>query len=272
MKHERTSTYDLEIPVVILCGGRGTRIRDAADIRPKPMLDIGGRPVLWHIMKLYSHYGFKNFLLPLGYLGDQIKNFFLNYRVLTSDFTLTLGAHNGLKFHDVSDEDGWRITCVDTGENAMTGARIWRVRKFLTGDHFMLTYGDGVADVDIRKLYEFHLSHGRIGTVTGIHPPGRFGDLKIRAGKVAGFKEKRQVTEGLINGGFFLFRRDFVDSYFNDSADLFLEREPLDNLARDGELMLYEHEGFWQCMDTFREWQFLNALWTEQSAPWRVWP
>lgn len=265
------SPVNPSIPVVILCGGKGTRIRDAGDLRPKPMLDIGGRPILWHIMRTYAHYGFKDFVLALGYLGEQIKNFVLNYKAFTSDFTVTLGDRNAIAFHNNTEADDWRVTCVDTGPETMTGGRVWRVRHHIHTDYFLLTYGDGVSTVDIPQLVRFHRSHGKIATVTGVHPPGRFGDLLVEDERVVDFSEKRQTTEGFINGGFFVFQRAFIDRYLDQREELILEREPLERLAQDGQLMVYKHRGFWQCMDTFRDYQALNRLWDEGQAPWKVW-
>lgn len=261
---------NLDMPVVILAGGQGTRIRDVTTSVPKPMLDIGGRPIIWHIMKHYAHYGYKRFIVCLGYMGEQIKNFFLNYRTATSDFTMRLGSPDSIEYHSDCDECDWVVTLVDTGLNTMTGGRVGRIRDYITTDHFMLTYGDGVADVDLADLWRFHLAHGKIGTVTGVHPPGRFGDLMLSGKQVTDFSEKRQVTEGIINGGFFVFRRQFLTDYLTPSETLILEREPLERLAHDGELMCYVHQGFWQCMDTARDYNFLNELWRTGQAKWLI--
>jgi glucose-1-phosphate cytidylyltransferase len=256
---------DLNIPVVILAGGQGTRIRDVNSISPKPMLDIGGRPIIWHIMKRYANYGFKRFVICLG---DTIKSYFLNYRAIMSDFTIKLGDPKNIRYSNSIDELDWEVSCVDTGMNTMTGGRIWRARDYLDCDQFMLTYGDGVADIDILDLYKFHLSHGRMGTVTAVHPPGRFGDLFVEDKKVISFSEKRQTTEGLINGGFFVFQREFINKYLDDNENLIFERDPLENMAREGELMSYIHNGFWQCMDTSRDYNYLNDLWNTGQAKW----
>ncbi len=257
--------------VVILCGGQGTRLREETEVRPKPMVEIGGRPILWHIMKLYSHYGLDEFVLCLGHKGYIIKDFFLNYEERMRDFTVHLGNRAPVEFHNGHQEENWTVTLAETGETAMTGARVRRVRRYVDRNPFCLTYGDGLGDVDIAELLRFHRSHGRLGTVTGVRPPGRFGELRVEEGRVASFAEKPQVTEGFINGGFFVFEREFIDRYLDDSDDLVLEREPLQRLASDGELMVYRHDGFWQPMDTYREWKMLEDYWNAGRAPWKIW-
>jgi len=256
--------------VVILCGGQGTRLREETEVRPKPMVEIGGRPILWHIMKLYAHHGFAEFVLCLGYKGYIIKDFFLNYEARMKDVTVRLGSRE-VKFHNGHDEDGWSITLAETGESAMTGARLHRVRRYLDSGPFCLTYGDGLGDVNITDLIRFHRSHGKLATVTGVRPPGRFGELELDGRKVSAFAEKPQVTSGFINGGFFVFEREFLDRYLEDRDDLTLEGEPLQRLAADGQLMVWEHDGFWQPMDTYREWKTLEGLWETGRAPWKVW-
>ena len=255
--------------VVILCGGLGTRLKEETDYRPKPMVEIDRKPVLWHIMKIYSAYGFKDFILCLGYKGELIKNYFYNYEILNNDFTVELGNYKHIEIHSSHGEKGWRVTLADTGKNAMTGARVKRIERYIDGDLFMLTYGDGVADIDIKKLLEFHKSHGKIGTVTGVHPSSRFGELVVESDKVKEFSEKPQIKEGFINGGFFVFNKEFFE-YLKDDDDCTLEGEPLERLASDGELMIYKHKGFWQCMDTYRDMTLLNNIWKTQS-PWKVW-
>ena len=257
--------------VVILCGGQGTRLREETEVRPKPMVEIGNRPILWHLMKLYAHYGLSEFVLCLGYKAHIIKDFFLNYEARVNDFTVRLGENSGLEFHSRHPEDGWTVTLADTGQSAMTGARLRRVRRYLGREPFCLTYGDGLGDVDIPALLEFHRSHGKLATVTGVRPPGRFGELMVQDGRVDVFAEKPQVTEGFINGGFFVFEPEFLDRYLNDRDDLVLEGEPLQRLAADGELMMWPHQGFWQPMDTFREWKLLEDCWNSGHAPWKVW-
>jgi glucose-1-phosphate cytidylyltransferase len=257
--------------VVILCGGQGTRLREETEVRPKPMVEVGGRPILWHIMKLYAHHGLSEFVLCLGYKGYVIKDFFLNYEARVNDFTVHLGSRSAVEYRNNHDEDGWMVTLAETGESAQTGARLRRVRPYLGREPFCLTYGDGLGSVDIGELLKFHRAHGKLATVTGVRPPGRFGELELEGERVAAFAEKPQVTEGFINGGFFVFEREFVDRYLDDRDDLVLEREPLQRLAADGELMVWPHEGFWQPMDTFREWRILQDLWENGQAPWRVW-
>jgi glucose-1-phosphate cytidylyltransferase len=256
---------------VILCGGQGTRIRGVADDMPKPMIPIGNKPILWHIMRLYSTHDINDFILCLGYKGSMIKEYFLNYRALSSDLTVNLGDHRSIAFHDAAVE-AWRVTLADTGERTQTGARLSRVRKYLEGtEPFCLTYGDGVADINICELIEFHRAHGRIATVTGVRPPGRFGVMQTEhsAGVpvVRSFQEKPQTEQGWINGGFFVLDNRIWD-YVSDAEDLVFEREPLQQLAEDGQLVMFEHHGFWQPMDTYREWSLLNGLWNSGRAPW----
>ncbi len=255
--------------VAILCGGRGTRLKEETEVRPKPLVEIGGRPILWHIMKIYAHYGFNEFVLCLGYKGRMIKEYFLNYEMMASDLTLKLGS-NDVKIYDQSQEKDWMITFAETGEGAQTGARVKRIEKYIEGDLFMLTYGDAVANIDIRNLLEFHKSHGKIGTITGVHPSSRFGELVIKDKQVEQFTEKPQIKEGFINGGFFVFNKKFFD-YLEGDDNYYLEREPLEKLALDKKLMVYTHEGFWQCMDTYRELEILNNLWRSSKPPWKVW-
>lgn len=257
--------------VVILCGGQGTRLREETEFRPKPMVEIGGRPILWHIMKTYAHYGLTDFVLCLGYKGYLIKDFFLNYEARMKDFTVRLGSLPAVKFHNGHAEEGWTVTLAETGETAMTGARLRRARDYLDRGPFCLTYGDGLGDVNIAELIKFHRSHGKLGTVTGVRPPGRFGELRVEERQVTGFAEKPQASGGLINGGFFIFEREFVDRYLDDHDDLTLEGEPLQRLAADGELMVWQHDGFWQAMDTYRELRLLEEFWNAGRAPWKVW-
>ena len=261
-----------DIPVVILCGGLGTRLREETEVRPKPMVEIGRRPLLWHLMKIYASHGLHKFVLCLGYKGHVIRDYFLNYKAYTSDLTLDLGAPESVRYHDSHDEEHWRVTLAETGYEAQTGARVARVAAYVTSDIFCLTYGDGLANVDVGVLIRFHRAHGRIGTVTGVRPPGRFGELRVDQEKsVLEFNEKPQVTDGLINGGFFVFSRAFLDRYLEPSDALVLEQEPLQRLARDGELMVYVHDGFWQPMDTYREVRVLEQYWASGNAPWKVW-
>lgn len=250
--------------VVILCGGMGTRLREETEYKPKPLVEIGGKPILWHIMKIYSHYGFKDFVLCLGYKGKMIKDYFLNYEIANNDFTLKLES-NDIKFYNSHKEKDWIITFAETGKNAMTGARIKRIEKYIDSDLFMLTYGDGVADINLRELLEFHKSHGKIGTVTGVNPSSRFGELVIMGSQVKEFSEKPQIKDSFVNGGFFAFDKR-IFNYLEDNDDCIFEKEPLKNLTLDKELMIYKHKGFWQCMDTYRDLQLLNNLWAGQEV------
>ncbi len=253
--------------VVILAGGLGTRLSEETTVRPKPMVEIGGRPVLWHIMKIYAHHGFGDFVVCLGYKGEAIKHYFLNYYYLHNNLDLSL-RDGRVAVRGGAGED-WRVTLVDTGLATQTGGRLRRVRRFVGEEAFCLTYGDGVADIDIRELTAFHRRHGRLATVTAVRPPARFGGLDLHEDRVVAFREKPQAGEGWVNGGFFVFEPGVFDYVGGD--DSVLERAPLENLARDGQLMAYRHEGFWQCMDTLRDVNTLNQLWASGKAPWQVW-
>ena len=258
--------------VVILCGGQGTRFREETEFRPKPMVEIGGRPILWHLMKIYARHGLTDFVLCLGYKGFMIKDFFLNYQARIADVTVRLGSSTRVEYNGNNPEDGWCVTLAETGEAAQTGSRVRKVQRYLDSDIFCLTYGDGLGNIDITRLIAFHRSHGKIGTVTGVRPPSRFGELLVDRDRVKVFEEKPQVGSGLINGGFFVFNRAFIDRYLDgDSDEIVLEKEPLQRLAADGELMVWPHDGFWQPMDTFREWRLLDELWRSGEAPWKVW-
>ena len=256
--------------VVILCGGYGTRIRDVDKDLPKPMIPIGRYPILWHIMKYYSCFDFNEFVLCLGYKGLTIKEFFLNYETQTKDFTIQLGQQDKINFHTEHDESDWAVTLVDTGLNAMTGARIARIKKYVGNEDFMLTYGDGVGDIDLNQLLNFHKSHNKALTVTGVRPPGRFGELVSENGRITEFNEKPQATGGLISGGFFVARPKLFD-YLDENEKLVLEQEPMKQLVEDSEIMVYEHDGFWQPMDTSREYLLLNELYDKGKAPWVKW-
>lgn len=256
--------------VVILCGGQGTRIRDVTEDLPKPMLPIGHQPILWHIMKGYAHHGYKHFILCLGYKSWLIKQFFLDYRLRGGDFTVKLGRGRDVEVHHCPSDDDWRVTLVETGPDAMTGCRVKRVERYLTGDHFHLTYGDGLTDMALPELERFHRGHGKVGTVTVVQPPSRFGEVGLRGNRVNQFSEKPVTTRARVSGGFFIFRRDFLDR-LQDDPGLVLESGPLPQLARDGELMAHAHDGFWQPMDTGREYKHLNELWARGDAPWKVW-
>jgi len=260
--------------IVILCGGLGTRINTQGEQRPKPMVEIGGKAILWHIMKLYAHFGFCDFILCLGFQGQQIRQYFLNYELINNDFTVCLGEQKGdyaaARLQTRHLEKGWNVTMVDTGECTQTGARLKKIEPYIADDVFMVTYGDGLADIDIQRLLAFHEREGRVGTVTGVHPASRFGELIIEGSQVRRFSEKPRTTTGFINGGFFVFNRAFF-TYLSDAENCHLEHEPLEKLARDGQLSVYRHEHFWQCMDTRRELDYLNKLWTSNSAPWKLW-
>lgn len=257
--------------VIILCGGMGTRLREETEYKPKPMVEIGGKPILWHIMKLYAHYGYKEFILALGYKGDVIRNYFLNYHFFNNDFTVYLGKKNCVEVQGNHEEHDWQVTLVETGQDSMTGYRVKLCEKFIEDEVFMLTYGDAVSDVNIKELVDFHREQNLMGTVTGVFPPSRFGDLSVSGNIVDRFKEKPKMSKGQnpINGGFFVFKKDFLSTIPNDpKTDL--EREPLENLARDKQLSVYQHFGFWQCMDTYRDYTLLNKLWLSDPQ-WKVW-
>ena len=255
---------------VILCGGMGTRLREETEFRPKPMVEIGGRPILWHIMKIYSFYGFNDFVICLGYKGEIIKDYFCNYEMQNNDITIELGKHNEVEIHSNHAENGWKVTLADTGKDTMTGARIKRVEKYIESDSFMLSYGDGLADVNIKKLVELHKSHGRTGTMTTVIPPSRFGRIIESNGRVVEFSEKPRVKDDLINGGYFVFNKE-IFNYLTDDSNCILERAPLEDLAKDGELMVNKHDGFWECMDTYRDFELLNRLWESKRPPWKIW-
>ena len=254
--------------VVILAGGYGTRIRDVADDIPKPMIPIGQYPIIWHIMKSYAYFGYKEFIVCLGYKGHVIKDFFLNYEAYTRDFTISFGRGGGVVYHNSHDESDWQVTLADTGIRSMTGARISHIRDYVQGEDFMLTYGDGVGDVDIEQLLAFHRSHGKILTVTGVRSPGRFGEIiGATDGQIVGFNEKPQAAGGRISGGFFVASPGLFN-YLDDREDLVFEQEPIRKLVEDRQMMMFEHDGFWQPMDTSREYQLLNSLYENGKAPW----
>jgi glucose-1-phosphate cytidylyltransferase len=252
---------------VILAGGLGSRLSEETETRPKPMVEIGSKPILWHIMKIYAGHGITDFVVCLGYKGYVIKEFFANYYLHSCDVTFDL-ARNAVEVHQSSAEP-WRVTLVDTGAETMTGGRLRRVLDYVEGEDFCFTYGDGVADVNVTRLVEFHRSEGRLATVTAVQPPGRFGALEIDGAQVTGFAEKPHGDGGWINGGFFVLSPG-VERYLGGD-DTVWEREPLEGLARDGQLSVYEHEGFWQPMDTQRELRQLQAMWDSGRAPWRTW-
>ncbi|MCU0473992.1 MAG: glucose-1-phosphate cytidylyltransferase [Bacteroidales bacterium] len=256
---------------VILCGGMGTRLREETDFKPKPLVEIGGKPILWHIMKHYSCYGYNEFILALGYKGNIIRDYFLNFNLYNSDLTIDLAASGSVEIHNNNAEENWKVTLVETGIDSMTAYRLRKCKSFITDDKFMLTYGDAVADVDIGKLVNFNNRMNTTGTVTGVYPPSRFGDLEINKGKVISFKQQTKdvLNQKPINGGYFVFKRDFLDILPDDpSCDL--EGLPMKLLVEKGELSVYEHKDFWQCMDTYRDYIYLNKLWNENPV-WKLW-
>jgi glucose-1-phosphate cytidylyltransferase len=255
--------------VVILCGGLGTRLREETEYKPKPMVEIGDKPILWHIMKTYASYGFNEFVLCLGYKGDMIKDYFYHYKMRNNDFSINLGSGD-ITVHDSKEETDWNIILANTGLNSMTGARIKRIEKYIDEDRFMVTYGDGVTDLNISKLLKFHDQHGKIGTVTGVYPPSRYGELRIDGDRVVSFDEKPEIGVAPISGGYFVFNKEFFD-YLKPEESCVLEKAPLSNLAANGQLKVYNHKGFWQCMDTYRDSMFLNDLWKSNRAKWKVW-
>lgn len=250
--------------VVILAGGYGTRMAEFTDVIPKPMVSVGGTPILIHIMHTYASKGFNEFILALGYKADLIKQYFLNYSSINSDFTVCMGNGN-IEFHNSSSVD-WKVTLVDTGLDTMTGGRVKRLKEFLKYDTFMLTYGDGLSNVDVSSILEFHRKHGKMITVTTVRPSARFGELDINGDAVLSFAEKPQTSKGWINGGYFVVEPEFIDTIDNDLT--ILERAPLEVAANKGQLMAYRHEGFWQCMDTVRDRDYLEKLWATKNPPW----
>jgi len=258
--------------VVILCGGRGTRLKEETEFRPKPMLPIGNRPILWHIMKTYAHHGHEDFILCLGYKGDMIRDYFRNYLWNTCDTTLRLGTDPETQFHTRHDEEDWTVTLADTGENSMTAYRVRLIEKYLgEDDGFLLTYGDGVGNIDIDASIQFQKKSGQICAMTAVHPPGRFGELGLDDdGRVHGFNEKPQTEGGYINGGYMVCNRR-IFGYLPDDPGVMLEQEPMRKLTSEGQLAAFRHEGFWQPMDTFQEFSLLNSLWEKGNAPWKVW-
>jgi glucose-1-phosphate cytidylyltransferase len=269
MSAERTSKS--EMPVVILCGGQGTRLREHTEALPKPMVEIGEQPILWHIMKHYGAHGFARFVLCLGYKGWAIKQYFLRYHEMRRDFTVAMrGDPPEVRFHNQDGEEDWQVTCAETGAESGTGGRLKLVERFVDAPTFLFTYGDAVGTVDLDALLAFHRREGRIATVTGVHPTSRYGEMKVEGGRALEFNEKPTVVEGVVSGGFFVFERAVFD-YLGDDPATFLEAEPLQKLARDGQLSVHVHEGFWHPMDTYRDWLRLNELWKSGHAPWKIW-
>jgi len=259
------------VKAIILCGGMGTRLREHSETRPKPMVEVGGRPILWHIMKMYAGHGITDFVLALGYKGDVIRDWVLQYESRARDVTVTLGPGGGIEYHTGHGEAGWRVTLAETGERTQTGGRACRASRYVpAGETFALTYGDGVSDVDLGAALRFHRAHGGLATITGVRPPGRFGELRATNGKVTAFAEKPQVTEGLINGGFMFFEPGFR-RYLRDEDSFMLESDGLEAAVADGQVHVYEHGGYWQCMDTPRDWETLERQWASGHAPWKSW-
>jgi glucose-1-phosphate cytidylyltransferase len=258
-------------PVFILCGGLGTRFKEETEIRPKPMILVGSRPILWHVMKYYSQYGFRKFVLCMGFKSEMIKEYFLNYAYMNADFTINL-RNNDLTIHSIDHDEDWNVTLAYTGELTMTGGRIAiAADKYLgNAENFAVTYGDGLTNVDLGKEFEFHLEHGKIGTILGINPPSRFGELKLSKNDVIEFQEKPEFKEKWINGGYFFFKKEFLGRVVKD-VDCVLEKAPLAKLAEDGQLVIFKHDGFWQSMDTLRDKNLLESLWLKGEAPWKIW-
>lgn len=258
----------MSMKVVILAGGLGTRLREETEYRPKPMVEVGDRPILWHIMKTYAHHGFRDFVICLGYKGDSIRDYFLNYKTRQCDFTVDLGTA-AIEVHCGHAEADWRVTLAETGMSTMTGGRIKRVASYVNESPFMVTYGDGVADINVERLLDFHRSRKKLATVTGVRPSSRYGELDAPDGIVRIFQEKPQVHSGWINGGFMVFEKSVIGMISGDDESL--ESGLLPRLARQGQLAMYEHRGFWQCMDTYREYKALEEVWNQGLAPWKVW-
>ena len=256
-------------PVFILCGGLGTRIKEETEFKPKPMVPIGNHPVLWHIMHVYRRYGFRKFILCTGFKSEVIKSYFLNYASMNSDFTVDLKTNN-LTVHSIDHDEDWEVTVAYTGEDTMTGGRIAiAAERYLGGaEHAAVTYGDGLCNVNLKKEFEFHLTHGKIGTVLGVNPPSRFGEICLDGDTVKEFSEKPEFKENWINGGYFFFQKDFFKNYLSKEPSCVLEKAPLVKLAEDGNLNMFKHRGFWACMDTQRDRDHLNQLWASGEAPW----
>jgi len=258
------------VKVVIMCGGLGTRLREETEFRPKPMVHIGKKPILWHIMKIYSHFGYNEFVLCLGYRGEMIKEYFFNYELLNSDFQITFGKDKKIDILTNGLETQWKVTLADTGEEALKGARLKKVEKYIDGDIFMYTYGDGVGNIDIAGLVEFHRQHGKMATVTGVNPAARFGKLTVRGNQVVRFTERTNIGDDRASGGFFVFNRE-IFNYLNTNDNCDLEVGTLEQIAREGNLMIYNHSGFWACMDTLRDVDHLNNIWKHGNPEWKVW-
>ena len=254
---------------MILCGGQGTRMREETEYRPKPLVEVGGRPILWHIMKIYAHFGFNEFVLCLGYRGNMIKEYFLQYEAMNNDFTVSLGDHEQIEFHGAHNEQGLKVTLANTGQNTMTGGRVQKAAKYIDDDTFLLTYGDGVADVDIAKVVDFHRQHGKLATLTAMRPISRYGMLEIDSGDAVRQFTEKPKADGWANAGFFVLNRRIFD--YLGGPECVFEQEPLERLAKEQQLIAYKHDGFFYSMDTYREYQVLNELWDSGKSPWKVW-
>lgn len=255
--------------LIILAGGYGSRLGNLTNSIPKPMVQVGGKPILWHIMKTYAHYGIKEFIVCLGYKGDVIKDYFLHYDANNNDFTVNL-SDNSVEFHNGHDELDWKVTLVDTGLNTLKGGRLKRIEKYLEDDINLLTYGDGVADININRLIEFHNSTGKIVTVSGVHPPARFGELVAEGDILTSFEEKAQASQGMINGGYMVFNKELLN-YLTSDENCDLESGILEQLALEGKISVYKHNGLWACMDTERDLSYLERVWKNNDAFWKVW-
>jgi glucose-1-phosphate cytidylyltransferase len=255
--------------VVILCGGLGTRLKEETEFRPKPMVYVGNKPILWHIMKIYAHYGFKDFVLALGYKGDMIKEYFQNYELMNNDVTLELGRPENRVVYQNHGEIGWKVTLADTGQLALKGSRLKQIEKYIDGDEFMMTYGDGVGNIDISELLKFHRSHGKMVTITGSIPKSQFGKLAILENDTAKFSEKPKA-DSFINGGFFVFNKA-IFNHLTDDDSCDLEYGVLEKLSQEGQVKVFKHNDFWANMDTFRDMEYLNKLWDEGKAEWKIW-
>ncbi len=258
--------------VVILCGGKGTRLREETEFRPKPMVPIGAQPILWHIMKTYAHFGHADFILCLGYKGEMIKDYFRNYLWNTCDATISLGREPAVEFHDRHGEEHWSVTLAETGPESMTAYRLWKIRRYIApGEPFLVTYGDGLSNIDISALIRCHEISGKLCTISAVHPAGRFGSLHIEDdGRISTFQEKPQFDENLVNGGFMVCEHTVFD-YLPDDPTVMFERDPISRIAADGQLNAYRHGGWWQPMDTYQEMHYLNGLWESGNAPWKIW-
>jgi len=257
-----------KIKVVILCGGKGTRLKEETEFRPKPLLPIGDKPILWHIMKIYSHYGYKDFILCLGYKGDMIKKYFLDYQWMNNDFTLNLGDKKSSLNHHTQTKEDWSITFANTGETTLTGGRIKKIEKYINEDNFMVTYGDGVSNININKLVEFHKKEGKIGTITGVHPSSKYGTVNINQDNIINEFKEKPVLKDIINGGFFVFKKEFFNYI---KKDCMLEKEPFEQVIKEKQLALFKHEDFWHCMDTYKDFENLNEMESNGKTPWKIW-